>query len=115
MGVGLSPEYVNLTVHTASAGVALRFANLGVLALRTAWLRLPRGLAWGTYSIASGLVGLLALVLFERKAHGPLYGGGMERLVVAPVHLWAVLLGAAVLWKDGFLSPEAVPKDPALG
>ena len=39
----------------------------------------------------------VALGLFGLKAYGPLYVGGMERLVVAPVLLWAILVGVAVL------------------
>ncbi len=114
MGVGLSPEDVNLTVHTASAAVAFLFANLGVLVLGIGWARLSQGRTWGAYSIVSGLVGLLALGLFGLKAYGPLYVGGMERLVVAPVLLWAILVGVAVLvGRRGLFAGGLAPKDPA--
>lgn len=67
--------------------------------------------------IAQALSGQQTLLMKMRiLSFGKYYGvGGMERLVVAPVHLWAVLLGAAILRGGGFLSPGAVPKDPTPG
>jgi hypothetical membrane protein len=45
------------------------------------------------FSILCGLVGLVALVLFASKDYAGLGVGGMERLIVAPVLLWAIVVG----------------------
>ena len=41
------------------------------------------------YTMLSGLVILIALILFATKNYAGLGVGGMERLVVAPMLLWA--------------------------
>ena len=93
IGVGLSPEDVDLTVHTASALVAFLFGNLALIVLGFAMFRDTRWDGYRAYSILSGLVGLVALILFVAGAVGPLGFGGMERLIVAPILLWAIVAG----------------------
>jgi hypothetical membrane protein len=93
IGVGLFPEDVNLTVHTLSAALAFGFWNLALVVLGFAMLRDTRWDGFRAYSVISGLVGLVALGLFELRAWGALGVGGMERLVVAPVLLWAIVVG----------------------
>jgi hypothetical membrane protein len=93
IGVGLSPEDVNLTVHTLSAAVAFIFGNLALVILAFAMFRDTRWNGYRAYTLFSGLVGLIAFVLFYVKVYGPLGVGGMERLIVAPLLLWAVVIG----------------------
>ena len=45
------------------------------------------------YTLLSGVVGLVALVLFATKTYAGLGVGGMERLIVAPVILWSLVVG----------------------
>ena len=97
IGVGLSPEDVNRTVHTASALVAFVLGNLGVVVVGLAGLRQPGRHLREIYSILSGAVGLVAVVLFATGTYGPLQVGGMERLILAPVLLWAAVEGALLL------------------
>jgi hypothetical membrane protein len=93
IGVGLSPEDVNLTVHEVSALVAFLFGNLGMIVLGFAMFRDTRWDGFRGYSIISGLVGFVGLILYLSKAYGPLGLGGSERLIVAPILLWAVVVG----------------------
>jgi hypothetical membrane protein len=93
IGVGLSPEDVDLKIHTLSAAVAFIAANLGLIVLGFAMFRDTRWDGFRAYTIFSGLIGLIALVLFEEKVWGALGVGGMERLIVAPVLLWALVAG----------------------
>jgi hypothetical membrane protein len=93
IGVGLSPEDVNLTLHSLSAAAAFVGAGLALLALGIAMFRDTRWDGFRAYTMISGLVGLIAFALFEAKAYGPLGVGGMERLIVAPVLLWALIAG----------------------
>lgn len=93
IGVGLSPETYNLTIHSLSAALAFVGANLALIVLGIAMFRDTRWDGYRAYTMLSGLVGLIAFGLFEAKAYGPLGVGGMERLIVAPVLLWALLVG----------------------
>jgi hypothetical membrane protein len=93
IGVGLSPEDVNYYVHAGSAVVAFLFGNLALILLGVAMFRDTRWDGYRAYTMFSGLVGLVALFLYLGHAWGPLGVGGMERLIVAPLLLWAVVAG----------------------
>ncbi len=93
IGVGFFPEDVNVRVHTLSAAIAFIAGNLALIVLGFAMFRDTRWDGFRAYTILSGLVGLIALILFEAKAWGALGVGGMERLIVAPLLLWAILAG----------------------
>lgn len=97
MGVGLSPEDVNGTVHIISALLAFALGNLGAITVGYAYFTRDRSTGWLAYSVVSGIIGLVALALFAAKIYGPLGVGGMERLIVAPLLLWAVLEAIRVL------------------
>lgn len=93
MGVGLSPEDVNLTVHTLSALLAFAGGGLALVVLGFAMFRDTRWDGFRAYTVLSGLIGLIALVLFAAKTYLGLGAGGMERLIVAPFLLWAIVVG----------------------
>jgi hypothetical membrane protein len=93
IGVGLSPEDVNLTVHTISAGTAFVVGNLALIILAFAMFRDTRWDGYRAYTLISGIVGLVAFFLFYFGTWGPLGVGGMERLIVAPILLWALVAG----------------------
>ncbi|MGA8542805.1 MAG: DUF998 domain-containing protein [Thermoplasmata archaeon] len=93
IGVGLSPEDVNITVHTISALAAFAGGSLALIVLGIAMFRDTRWDGFRAYSVFSGLVSLIALFLFVGGVYGPLGVGGMERLIVAPVLLWALVCG----------------------
>ncbi len=112
IGVGLSPEDVNLTVHTASAATAFIAANLALMVLSVAMFRDTRWDGFRTFTMVMGLVGLVALVLFEEKLYGALGVGGMERLIVAPVLLWALLAGIH-LARIPTYAPTTIPHAPS--
>jgi hypothetical membrane protein len=112
IGVGLSPEDVNLTVHTASAATAFIGANLALMVLSLAMFRDTRWDGYRTFTMVMGLIGLIALVLFEEKVYGPLGVGGMERLIVAPVLLWA-FVAAVHLVRIPTYAPTAIPHAPS--
>ncbi len=97
IGVGLFPEDVNTSAHVVSALAAFAGSSLALVVLGAGIARDARWRGYPIYTVASGLLGLLALVLFGLKIYGPLGVGGMERLIVAPVLLWAVVVGVRVL------------------
>ena len=93
IGVGLFPENVNIDAHVIASTIAFvgsAFA-LGVLGL--AMFRDTRWDGFRAYTMLSGLVTLVALILFVAKTDGALGVGGMERLIVAPILLWAIVVG----------------------
>ena len=97
IGVGLFPEDVNTSAHVVSALLAFAGSGLALVVLGLGIARDPRWEGLSLYTVASGILGLVALVLFGMTIYGPLGVGGMERLIVAPVLLWAVVAAIHVL------------------
>jgi hypothetical membrane protein len=94
--VGLVPEDTTYWAHLAGADLAFLLSNVALivfgLGLR---LRLPSWLRW--YSIASGGLALVALVLFLTHNRLFLGLGGMERVVAYPQTVWLIVVGAHLL------------------
>jgi hypothetical membrane protein len=98
IGVGLSPEDVNLAVHSASALTAFLAGNTALLLLGVAMLRDSKwGSGFATFGLILGAIGWAALILFVSRHYLGLGPGGMERLVVAPSLLWASVVGAKLV------------------
>ena len=93
VGVGLSPEDVNIAVHSGSALLAFTGAGVALLVLGFAMFRDTRWGGYRAYTVFSGLITLIALILFVSKVDLGLGVGGMERLVVAPFLLWSIVAG----------------------
>jgi len=109
IGVGLSPEDVNLTVHSLSALAAFLAGNLALLILGVAMFRDTRWDGYRTFTMVLGLVGLVALLLFLARAWGALGAGGMERLIVAPDLLWLLLAGVHLIRIPTY-APPGLPR-----
>ena len=105
MGVGFSPETYNLTVHTLSAAIAFVGGGLALVVLGFAMFRDTRWDGYRAYTMLSGLVSLIAFFLFFAKVYGPIGVGGMERLIVAPILLWALLAGIHLVRIPTFAPP----------
>lgn len=97
IGVGLFPEDVNLTLHSLSAVTAFLIGNLAVIALGIAMVRDRRWEGYRTFSIASGIFGVIFLFVYLFHFWGPLGLGGSERLIVAPILLWASVAGIHIM------------------
>ncbi len=93
IGVGLSPEDVNLTIHSLSALLAFAGGGLALIVLGFAMFRDTRWDGYRVFTLVCGLVDLVALLLFLEKTYLGLGVGGMERLIVAPVLLWSIVAG----------------------
>lgn len=110
IGVGLFPEDVNLAIHSASATLAFAGSGLALLVLGFAMFRDTRWDGFRAYTVISGLVDLVALVLFASGTYLGLGVGGMERLIVAPVLLWSVIVGVHLARIPTF-APRAFSKN----
>jgi hypothetical membrane protein len=115
IGVGLSPEDVNLTVHMISALIAFGGGGLALIVLGIAMFRDTRWDGYRAYTVFSGLFALVALGLFV--GHSWQWGGvwadlgvgGIERLIVAPILLWALVAGIHLLRIRAF-APAQLPR-----
>ncbi|MFZ3355138.1 MAG: DUF998 domain-containing protein, partial [Thermoplasmata archaeon] len=97
IGVGLFPEDVNVTLHALSAVAAFLIGNLAVIALGLAIAKDRRWNGFSTYTVVSGVFGLVFLFVYLFHVWGPLGLGGAERLIVAPILLWASVAGIHIM------------------
>lgn len=112
VGVGLFPEDVNINAHILSAGLAFVGGGLALIVLGFAMFRDTRWDGFRAYSVLSGLIALIALGLFFSKTYLGLGAGGMERLIVAPILLWSVVVGVHLARIPTF-APRTIPKGSA--
>ena len=94
MLVGVFPEDTVYWAHIAGADLAFLLGNVALIVFGLT-LRAPRWFSW--YSIASGAVALVALVLFLTHHRFFLELGGMERLVAYPQTIWLVAFAVLAL------------------
>lgn len=108
IGVGASPENVHLGIHLLSSVIAFVGGSLALVVLGVAMLRDTRWDGYRLYTALSGLVGIVAFGLFEGHLDGALGGGGMERLIVAPILLWLAIASIHLLRVPQF-APHGIP------
>ena len=90
MLVGFFPQDTVYRIHIAGADLAFLLGNVALVVFGCT-LRVARWLAW--YSIASGVVALVALYLFLSHNRFFLGLGGMERVVAYPQTIWLIVTG----------------------
>ncbi|HTP54018.1 MAG TPA: DUF998 domain-containing protein [Thermoplasmata archaeon] len=113
IGVGVSPENVNLHVHSIAALLAFAGGNVALIVLGFAMFRDTRWDGYRSYTLFSGLIGAVALILFVTKVYAGLGMGGMERLIVAPLLLWMVVVSVHLLRVAAY-APRIIPKSASL-
>jgi hypothetical membrane protein len=103
VGVGLSPEDVNLAVHRSVALCAFAGGALALIVLGFAMFRDTRWDGFRGYTMLSGLFALVALILYVARSWqwGGLWAdlgdGGIERLIAAPILLWIAVASIRLL------------------
>ena len=97
IAVGLFPENINIAAHRIGAGVQFISGNVGLVVLGALTLQANRPAAMAIYSIASGVVGLLATVLLVSEQYLGAGIGGMERFAAYPLPLWLMVAGTYFL------------------
>jgi hypothetical membrane protein len=112
--VGTFPE-TNLgdrqdTIHSAVVGITFITSGLALSALGIGTFRDTRWDGYRTYTFVSGLVTLIAIALLKTDPGGTGFLGLWERLVVAPVLLWAILAGTHLVRLPAF-APSTVAPD----
>ncbi len=91
VGVGVFPE-TSGTLHSLSSLVTFLFAGLAAI-VTARFQKKPMSY----FSVILGFVTLIALVLYVGGVYAGIGAGGMERLVVLPVLLWAVAFGGHMM------------------
>jgi hypothetical membrane protein len=88
-----APEDVSITADTLTALVAFLGANFGLIQIGRLMSKDSGFRGFLIYTEVSGVVGVAALILYGASVTGPLGPGGMEWLIVAPILLWAFVMG----------------------
>lgn len=101
--VGLFPENTIGALHVLGAALPFLLGNSGILLLGFS-LKLPKLLRY--YTILTGVLTLLALVLYVTSSVFWLGKGGMERLVSYPQTLWLAILGIYCLLRTQHTNTE---------
>jgi hypothetical membrane protein len=99
MGVGVFPETAPLA-HEITSDITFIFAAISAI-----WAYRLTKVPMNYFSVILGLVSLAAMVLFTAGNTVGLGVGGIERMIVYPVILWAVGFGVYVMAPG----PEAFP------
>jgi hypothetical membrane protein len=113
--VGLFPETATElggNIHSYVSDFAFVSSGFALLFLGFGMLRDPRWGIYGLYSILSGVLTFLAIAGFTAVASTGSYGS-WERLVVAPILLWAIVAGAHIARLPAY-SSIAVAARPAV-
>jgi hypothetical membrane protein len=98
---GFTPEDVTLAGDTLTALIAFLGANFGLVQVGRLMARDP---GWGRCRLdteISGVVGLVALILYGANITGPLGAGVMEWLIVVPVTVWVLVIGTHLFRGSG--------------
>lgn len=90
--VGAFPEDTMPVLHQVGAVLALLFGNVAIVLLAASL----RGIRTGfrIYTYASGVISIVAFVLFISGINFGLGDGGMERVISYPFTIWMMLFGA---------------------
>ena len=94
-GVGVFPEGSPLHLHTIMSAITFIFA--GVTAI-TAYKFTPKPISW--ISVILGIFSLTALGLFASGNYLGIGHGGMERMIVYPVLLWALIFSGHIITRE---------------
>jgi hypothetical membrane protein len=96
IGVGVFPETTPVLggfMHEIVSFIAFVGAGLGLIVVSFAMTRGPRWYLSRPFTLVCGVVTVVAIVLFAAGVYAGLGPGGMERLIVAPILLWAIVEG----------------------
>ena len=91
MGVGIFPETAGV-LHPIFSLIAFLFG--GLTAVSSYKLQKP---PMSYFAVISGLITVAALLLYSQSIYLGLGNGGMERVVLYPVLLWAIAFGGYLM------------------
>jgi hypothetical membrane protein len=102
--VGVFPEDSIFWAHIVGQDLAFVFGNVALIVFG---FTLPSSHVFRWYSIASGTVALVALILFLSHHRFFLGLGGMERTVAYPLLIWLMVAGAYLATRRDLASSQS--------
>lgn len=111
IGVGVFPEtthVLNGGMHVIVSFIAFVGGALGLIVVCFAMAGSPHWRLSRPFTLVCGVVALAAIALFATGTYLGLGPGGMERLIVAPILLWAIAEGAHIYGLPRFAPPTPV-------
>ena len=96
--VGVYPENENNARHVLGAGLNFTAGNVALILFGLSLHTPPGRPTLARFSVAAGVVGVLATVFVAREQDLGLGAGGMERLAAYPITIWQIVMGLA-LWR----------------
>ncbi len=109
--VAANPENLRAVPHTVAALTVFTAGGIGILFL--GYRAMPRSSHWewlGSLSIVLGAITLVALLVLVTGTWGALGQGGIERIVIGPVMLWAVIVAVHLLRLPVRAAPRILSK-----
>ena len=91
VGVGLFPLDTHPVLHQVGAVPALLLGNVAIILLAQSLAGLRP--AFRIYTYATGIVSVVAFILFAAGVYFGLGAGGMERVISYPFAVWMLLFG----------------------
>lgn len=84
-------------IHTLVSSLTFLASGLSLLLLGIGTFRDTRWDGYRTYTFLSGVITFVAIALFQADPGGLALVGLWERLIIAPVLLWAIVAGAHLM------------------
>jgi hypothetical membrane protein len=107
--VGTFPENVNGTIHGNVSTITFVAAGLALLFLGVGMFRDTRWDGYRGYTFLSGIVTFVGIALFAADPGGSGLVGLWERVIIAPILLWAILAGTHLMRLPAFAPARPLP------
>jgi len=88
--VGLFPENTVSIMHLTGAFLSFFIGNIGILIIG---IKLEQSKKLRIYTILTGVITLIALMLYVTHHYLGIYSGGMERITAYPQTIWLIVVG----------------------
>jgi len=105
--VGTFPENVNGTLHGDASALTFVASGIALMLLGIGTFRDTRWDGYRGYSFLSGVVTFVAIGLFQTDVGGMPLVGLWERIIIAPILLWAILAGTHLMRLPAFAPAKA--------
>lgn len=106
--VGTFPENVNGGIHDTVSSITFIAAGLALLLLGVGTFRDTRWEGYRGYTFLSGVVTFIGIALFQSNPGNGAFVGLWERIIIAPILVWAILAGLHLVRLPAFAPAKPV-------
>jgi hypothetical membrane protein len=100
--VGTFPENVNGRVHGDVSALTFIASAIALMLLGVGTFRDTRWDGYRGYTFLSGIVTFIGIALFQADPGGLAWVGLWERIIIAPILIWAILAGSHLMRLPAF-------------